>query len=55
LPNDLLAEKFYTLVASLRESHKIFYYVHFIEYAIFNKIKKVSFYFWRWQAMENCV
>jgi hypothetical protein len=28
-----------------RESRKIFYYVHFIEYAIFNKSKKVSFYF----------
>jgi hypothetical protein len=32
-------------VASLRESSKIFYYVHFIEYAIFNKSKKDSFYF----------
>jgi hypothetical protein len=28
-----------------RESSEIFYDVHFIEYAIFNKSKKVSFYF----------
>jgi len=32
-------------VASLRESRKIFYNVHFIKYAIFNNSKKVSFYF----------
>jgi len=37
---NLLAEKFYTLVASLRESSKIFYNVHFIEYAIFKTAQK---------------
>ena len=42
---DLSKGKFYTLVASLREASKFFYYVHFIEYAIFNNSKKVSFHF----------